>query len=129
MQELELNSVAARMTFVAADGAAPAPAFEKEVVKVRSAEDIAAIDGGDRVSVLIGAGVSFSFGGGKEYEIDCAEDLFAEGMSFDDAVAAVKPRGALRAAVGTRPGTAAERALGHHAAQRPRQEFPAAQPG
>lgn len=90
LQELELNSVAARMTFVAADGAAPAPAFEKEVVKVRSAEDIAAIDGGDRVSVLIGAGVSFSFGGGKEYEIDCAEDLFAEGMSFDDAVAAVK---------------------------------------
>lgn len=33
LQELELNSVAARMTFVAADGAAPAPAFEKRSSK------------------------------------------------------------------------------------------------
>lgn len=89
LQELELNSVAARMTF-ADVGVTSAPSFEKEVVKIRSAEEMTAIGGGEKIAVLIGAGVSFSFGEGKEYVIDCAEDLFAEGMTFDDAVAAVK---------------------------------------
>ena len=34
--------------------------------------------------------MSFSFDGETEYSVECAEDLFSDGMTFDDAVAAVK---------------------------------------
>lgn len=90
LQELELNSVAARMNFVSADGAAPAPAFTKTTVKVTSADEIFAVKGGDRIAVVVGENPAFSFGDGKEYVIDCAQDLFSDGISFDDAVLALK---------------------------------------
>ena len=89
LQELELNSLAPRMTFVSEDGSAPVNAVEKKVVGVKSEEEIAALSGGEKIAVLISEHVKFAFDGGTEYVIECAEDLFAEGMGFDDAVAAV----------------------------------------
>ena len=89
LQELELNSLAPRMTFVSEDGSAPVNVVEKKVVGVKSEEEIAALSGGEKIAVLISEHVKFAFDGGTEYVIECAEDLFAEGMGFDDAVAAV----------------------------------------
>lgn len=89
LQELELNSVAARMNFVSADGA-PSPTFEKTTLKVSSADEIFGISGRDKIAVVVGEKLSFSYGDGKEYEIDCAQDLFSDGISFDDALSALK---------------------------------------
>lgn len=87
LAELELTSVAARMKF---SGESPAPAveFKKTVVEVKSAEDVPATNGGV-IAAVIGDKVMFSFDGSTEYVADCAQDLFAEGMAFDEAVALV----------------------------------------
>ena len=90
LAELELNSIAARMTFEGGEGEAPSRSFEKKVVVLKSAEGVASSASGDRVAVTIGESVSFSFDGETEYSVECAEDLFSDGMTFDDAVAAVK---------------------------------------
>ena len=90
LAELELNSIAARMTFEGGEGEAPSRSFEKKVVVLKSAEEVASRASGDRVAVTIGESVSFSFDGETEYSVECAEDLFSDGMTFDDAVAAVK---------------------------------------
>ena len=41
---------------------------------------------GNTVAVLVGETVSFSCDGKTEYVVDCVQDLFGEGMMFDDAV-------------------------------------------
>ena len=90
LRELELNSLIPRMAFESADGAAPSRRAEKTVVTLKTAEETEALRGGDRIAVLVSDTVRFSFDGETEYVIECAEDLFSDGMSFDDAVDAVK---------------------------------------
>ena len=90
LRELELNSLIPRMTFESADGAVPSRRAEKTVVTLKTAEETEALRGGDRIAVLVSDTVRFSFDGETEYVIECAEDLFSDGMSFDDAVDAVK---------------------------------------
>ena len=87
LAELELGSVSARMAF---EGGAPDPrGFEKTVVKVSSENEMTAAAEGDRIAVVIGEEISFSFDGEKEYVVDCVQDLFGEGMMYDDAVSAL----------------------------------------
>ena len=90
LRELELNSLIPRMAFESADGAAPSRRAEKTVVTLKTADETEALRGGDRIAVLVSDTVRFSFDGETEYVIECAEDLFSDGMSFDDAVDAVK---------------------------------------
>lgn len=90
LQELELNSLAGRMTFASADGTPVARAHEKTVVRLSSCKEIADAAEGDRFAVVIGESVSFAFSEDKEYSVECAQDLFAEGPSFDEALDAVK---------------------------------------
>ena len=86
LQELELNSIAARMTF---EGGAPA-GVEKSVEKLSSAEEAYRVAKGESVAVLIGDNISFSFDGRTEYVIECVEDLFSEGLTFDDGIDILK---------------------------------------
>ncbi len=90
LQELELNSLAGRMTFASADGTPVARAYEKTVVRLSSCKEIADAAEGDRFAVVIGESVSFAFSEDKEYSVECAQDLFAEGPTFDEALDAVK---------------------------------------
>ena len=90
LQELELNSLAGRMTFASSEGTPVARAYEKTVVRLSSCKEIADAAEGDRFAVVIGESVSFAFSEDKEYSVECAQDLFAEGPSFDEALDAVK---------------------------------------
>lgn len=90
LQELELNSLAGRMTFASSDGTPASGAYEKTVVRLSSCKEIADAAEGDRFAVVIGESVSFAFSEDKEYSVECAQDLFAEGPSFDEALDAVK---------------------------------------
>lgn len=90
LQELELNSLAGRMTFASSEGTPVARAHEKTVVRLSSCKEIADAAEGDRFAVVIGESVSFAFSEDKEYSVECAQDLFAEGPTFDEALDAVK---------------------------------------
>lgn len=90
LRELELNSLTGRMTFASADGTPVARAHEKTVVRLSSCKEIADAAEGERIAVSIGGTVSFAFSEDKEYEVECAQDLFAEGPTFDEALDAVK---------------------------------------
>ena len=90
LSELELNSLTARMTFRDGEDEQPAANFEKNIVEVKSADEIARAMNGDTVAVQIGESVCFSCDGNTEYRVDCVQDLFGEGMVFDEAVAAVR---------------------------------------
>ena len=90
LQELELNSLAGRMTFASSDGTPASGAHEKTVVRLSSCKEIADAAEGDRFAVVIGESVSFAFSEDKEYSVECAQDLFAEGPTFDEALDAVK---------------------------------------
>lgn len=90
LQELELNSLAGRMTFASSDGTPASGAYEKTVVRLSSCKEIADAAEGDRFAVVIGESVSFAFSEDKEYSVECAQDLFAEGPTFDEALDAVK---------------------------------------
>lgn len=90
LRELELNSLTGRMTFASADGTPASGAYEKTVVRLSSCKEIADAAEGDRFAVVIGESVSFAFSEDKEYSVECAQDLFAEGPSFDEALDAVK---------------------------------------
>ena len=90
LRELELNSLAGRMTFASADGTPASGAYEKTVVRLSSCKEIADAAEGDRFAVVIGESVSFAFSEDKEYSVECAQDLFAEGPTFDEALDAVK---------------------------------------
>lgn len=90
LRELELNSLAGRMTFASSDGTPASGAYEKTVVRLSSCKEIADAAEGDRFAVVIGESVSFAFSEDKEYSVECAQDLFAEGSTFDEALDAVK---------------------------------------
>ena len=90
LQELELNSLAGRMTFASSEGTPASGAYEKTVVRLSSCKEIADAAEGDRFAVVIGESVSFAFSEDKEYSVECAQDLFAEGPTFDEALDAVK---------------------------------------
>ena len=90
LRELELNSLAGRMTFASADGTPASGAYEKTVVRLSSCKEIADAAEGERFAVVIGESVSFAFSEDKEYSVECAQDLFAEGPTFDEALDAVK---------------------------------------
>ncbi len=88
LAELEISSLASRMTF---DENEPIlQEFEKISVALKSAEEIISALTGDRVAVVIDENISFSVDGRTEYVVNCAEDLFSDGMYFDDAIEAVR---------------------------------------
>lgn len=90
--QLEITSLAARMSFEDGGEQAeiPAPKIEKNVVVLTTGQDIKAAIKGDKIAVLIGENVTFAVDDKTEYKIDCVQDLFSEGVDFDEAVNVVK---------------------------------------
>lgn len=90
--QFEITSLAARMSFEDGGEQAeiPAPKIEKNVVVLTTGQDIKAAIKGDKIAVLIGENVTFAVDDKTEYKIDCVQDLFSEGVDFDEAVNVVK---------------------------------------
>jgi len=89
LSELEMSSLANRMTFE--EGAAlQAITVEKEVKTLATADDVKRAIKGERVAIVLGDVVRFAVDKHTEYVVEGAEDLFSEGLHFDDAVAAVR---------------------------------------
>jgi DNA polymerase-1 len=89
--ELEITSLANRMSFDSVQEDVPqAKKIEKNIVKLTSANEIENAVKGDKIAVLIGRDVSFAVDDKTEYTVSCVEDLFSEGIVFDDAIATLK---------------------------------------
>lgn len=90
--QLEITSLAARMTFENGEdeSVVELPKIEKKVVVLTTGQDIKAAIKGDKIAVLIGENVTFAVDDKTEYKIDCVQDLFSEGVDFDEAVNVVK---------------------------------------
>lgn len=90
--QLEITSLAARMTFESGEDEpfVELPKIEKNVVVLTTEQGIKAAIKGDRIAVLIGENVTFAVDDKTEYKIDCVQDLFSEGVDFDEAVNVVK---------------------------------------
>ncbi|MBO4380603.1 MAG: DNA polymerase I, partial [Clostridia bacterium] len=89
LNELEISSLASRMNFE--EGEVPSPvAIEKTVKNVSSAQEIKSAIKGDSVALIIDEDVRFAVDDKTEYVITCTQDLFSEGLNFDEAVEAVK---------------------------------------
>lgn len=90
--QLEITSLAARMTFENGEdeSVVELPKIEKNVVVLTTGQDIKAAIKGDKIAVIIGENVTFAVDNKTEYKIDCVQDLFSEGVDFDEAVNVVK---------------------------------------
>lgn len=90
--QLEITSLAARMTFENGEdeSVVELPKIEKNVVVLTTGQDIKAAIKGDKIAVLIGENITFAVDDKTEYKIDCVQDLFSEGVDFDEAVNIVK---------------------------------------
>lgn len=90
--QLEITSLAARMTFENGEdeSVVELPKIEKKVVVLTTGQDIKAAIKGDKIAVIIGENVTFAVDDKTEYKIDCVQDLFSEGVDFDEAVNVVK---------------------------------------
>lgn len=90
--QLEITSLAARMTFENGEdeSVVELPKIEKKVVVLTTGQDIKAVIKGDKIAVIIGENVTFAVDDKTEYKIDCVQDLFSEGVDFDEAVNVVK---------------------------------------
>ena len=91
LAELEISSLANRMVFDGAEQTTPAKKnIEKTTVVLKNEREIENAAKGDSIAILIGKDISFAVDDKTEYTISCVEDLFSEGIGFDDALAALK---------------------------------------
>lgn len=91
LAELEISSLANRMVFDGAEQTTPAKKnIEKTTVVLKTEREIENAAKGDTIAILIGKDISFAVDDKTEYTISCVEDLFSEGIGFDDALSALK---------------------------------------
>ncbi|MDE6302133.1 MAG: DNA polymerase I, partial [Clostridia bacterium] len=88
LAELEISSLASRMSFE--ESTVEPTEIEKTVVSIKPADEVKTAMSGDSVAVLIGNDIAFAVDDKMEYRIDCAEDLFSEGLTFDEALEVVR---------------------------------------
>ncbi len=91
LAELEISSLANRMVFDGAEQTAPEKKnIEKTTVVLKTESEIENAAKGDKIAILIGKDIAFAVDDKTEYTISCVEDLFSEGIGFDDALSALK---------------------------------------
>lgn len=91
LSELEIIKLADRMTFADGDEEeTKVVALEKELVTLTSKEQIENAMKGEKVALIVGQNVSFAVDDKTEYRISCVEDLFSEGIGFDEAIDTIK---------------------------------------
>lgn len=92
LAEFEITSLANRMTFddTKEDAISVAKHVEKNVVLLTSEDEIVDAVKGDRIAIVIGKDLSFAVDEKTEYTVSCVEDLFSEGIVFDQALETLK---------------------------------------
>lgn len=92
LAEFEITSLANRMTFddTKEDAIPVAKHVEKNVVSLTSKDEIVDAVKGDRIAIVIGKNLSFAVDEKTEYTVSCVEDLFSEGIGFDQAIETLK---------------------------------------
>lgn len=91
LAELEISSLANRMVFDGAEQTTPEKKnIEKTTVVLKTESEIENVAKGDKIAILIGKDIAFAVDDKTEYTISCVEDLFSEGIGFDDALSALK---------------------------------------
>lgn len=91
LAELEISSLANRMVFDGAEQTTPEKKnIEKTTVALKTESEIENVAKGDKIAILIGKDIAFAVDDKTEYTISCVEDLFSEGIGFDDALSALK---------------------------------------
>lgn len=92
LAEFEITSLANRMTFddTKEDAIPVAKHVEKNVVSLTSEDEIVDAVKGDRIAIVIGKDLSFAVDEMTEYTVSCVEDLFSEGIGFDQALETLK---------------------------------------
>lgn len=91
LAELEISSLANRMVFDGAEQPTPEKKnIEKTTVVLKTESEIENVAKGDKIAILIGKDIAFAVDDKTEYTISCVEDLFSEGIGFDDALSALK---------------------------------------
>ena len=91
LAELEISSLANRMVFDGAEQTMPEKKnIEKTTVVLKTESEIENVAKGDKIAILIGKDIAFAVDDKTEYTISCVEDLFSEGIGFDDALSALK---------------------------------------
>ncbi len=91
LAELEISSLANRMVFDGAEQTVPEKKnIEKTTVVLKTESEIENAAKGDKIAILIGKDIAFAVDDKTEYTISCVEDLFSEGIGFDDALSALK---------------------------------------
>ena len=91
LAELEISSLANRMVFDGAEQTMPEKKnIEKTTVVLKTESEIENAAKGDKIAILIGKDIAFAVDDKTEYTISCVEDLFSEGIGFDDALSALK---------------------------------------
>ena len=92
LAEFEITSLANRMTFddTKEDAISVAKHVEKNVVSLTSEDEIVDAVKGDRIAIVICKNLSFAVDEKTEYTVSCVEDLFSEGIGFDQALETLK---------------------------------------
>lgn len=92
LAEFEITSLANRMTFddTKEDAIPVAKHVEKNVVSLTNEDEIVDAVKGDRIAIVIGKNLSFAVDEKTEYTVSCVEDLFSEGIGFDQALETLK---------------------------------------
>lgn len=88
LAEFEITSLANRMKFE--EGEPIVHDIEKSVITLTTEKEIRGAITGERFALLIGSDIRFAVDERTEYVINCIEDLFSEGVGFDEAIAILK---------------------------------------
>ncbi len=91
LAELEISSLANRMAFEDGIESAEPIAVDKTTTDIECVEEFRrAIEGKRQISLVIGEDILFATDEKTEFRIKCAQDLFSDGMNFDDAISELK---------------------------------------
>lgn len=88
LAEFEITSLANRMTFEESER--EELSVEKTVCALKTAQEIENAIKGDRIAVLIDENIRFAVDESNEYVIECVQDLFSEGINFQDALDCIR---------------------------------------
>lgn len=90
LAEFEITSLANRMTFEESER--EELSVEKTICALKTAQEIENAIKGDRIAVLIDENIRFAVDESNEYVIECVQDLFSEGINFQDALDCIRER-------------------------------------
>lgn len=93
LKDLEITSLLNRMKFEEDSDDVDdttASEIEKTTVAVKTKDEISSALKGEEVAVIIDENIRFAVDDKTEFVVECVQDLFSDGIDFDDAINAIK---------------------------------------